>query len=58
MTVENQSTKVITPSNHNINKERNELIIHNSQQMPVSCSNGEKNRAFKVRLVLVLLLIG
>jgi len=58
MTLEKPKYQSNTPSNHNINKQRNELIIHSSQQMPISCSNGEKNCAFKVQLVLVLLLIG
>ena len=58
MTLEKPKYQSNTPSNHNINKQRNELIIHSSQQMPISYSNGEKNCAFKVQLVLVLLLIG
>ena len=47
-------TKVITPTNHNRSKQRNEPIRIPS----ATCSRRGENRAYKMRLVLVLLLIG
>ena len=50
-----RKTKVIIPTNQNVRKQRDEPI---SNLRSVTCSNRGKNRAYKVRLILVLLLIG
>ena len=60
MTVEKTKTKaiiIITPTNQNKSKERNEPITVPSNNIPVTHSKHRKNHTHMVRLVLVLLLV-
>ena len=50
------NTKVITLTNHNRSKQRDEPI-RISLQLPTTCSKRGKKRAYKMRLVLVLVLV-
>ena len=51
------NAKLITPTNHNRSRQHNECIRIPSN-LPVTCSRRGKDHAYKLRLVLVLLIIG
>ena len=51
------NTKIITPTNHNMSRQRNEWIRIPSN-LPVTCSRLVNDHAYKLQLLLVLLIIG